>query len=291
MAAADNAERYVRLVGGDLVSSLITSTRTMRVEILRRETPSRMLWHFRQPELTLFWFRAGCEALHATIDGRPVSYRFSGTSNLAIFPARAEIQGEWEVGPSLDYTVVFLDPGFAAERLKTEIDSPLVAFGHEQLSRGLDELGREAATPDNFFDLFAEGWASQALALMARAARLPEPRAVELRGGLPGRSLRRVEDYVRANLAQSISVADLAAVAGLSKRHFLRAFQQSVGATPYRYVLGLRIEAAKRRLAATDDDLTSVALGSGFSHAQHFSTSFRNATGLAPSAFRRRHQS
>jgi AraC family transcriptional regulator len=287
-ARAGASERYVRLVGGDLVSSAITDTKTMRIENLRRVSRPKMHWHFRQRELTLFWFRRGCDSLRATIDGRSVEYSFSNKSNLAIFPAGSEIQGEWVVGPSLDYTVVFIDPDFVRDRLKTEIESPVVAFCHDQLTRGLGELCREAATPDNVFDLFAEGWGNQALAHMARVTRIAPPNKGVARGGLSPRSLRELEDYVRANLGLPISLSDLCSIAGLSKRHFLRAFQESVGATPHRYVLALRIEEAKRRLSETDDSVTAVALASGFSHSQHFANSFRTATGMTPSAFRQR---
>src|ERR1700688_1637862 len=85
-------DNYVRLVGGDLVSSIITDTPTMRIEVLRRETVGRMHWHFRQPELSLFWFGKGAERLRATIDGRPVERQFRGTSKLAIFPPAIEIE-------------------------------------------------------------------------------------------------------------------------------------------------------------------------------------------------------
>jgi len=282
------SQQFVRSVGGDLVSSVITNTDTMRIEMLRRVSTPRMHWHFRQPELTLFWFRHGAENLHATIDGRSVTYRFSGKSNLALFPSCADIQGEWTVGPSLDYTVVFLDPTFVTARLKANIDSPLVGFCHEALTRGLAELCREAATPDNVFGLFAEGWGNQALAHLARATRTVSDLGAR-HGGLSIRTLRVLEEYVRANLAQSICLADLCQIADLSKRHFLRAFSESVGTTPHRYVLGLRIEDAKCRLKDTDESLTNVALASGFSHSQHFSTTFRNATGMTPSAFRQRH--
>ena len=50
---------------------------------------------------------------------------------------------------------------------------------------------------------------------------------------------------------------------------------------------GLPQEEAKRRLLGSDDGLTTIALASGFSHSQHFSTAFRRVTGLTPSAFRR----
>lgn len=278
----------VRLVGGELVSSVITDTSSIRIENLRRVSKPRMHWHFRQSQLALLWFRKGCERLQATIDGRSIDHVFSSKFNLAIVPALSEIQGEWTVGPSLDYTVVFLERAFVVDRLRDEIDRPIMAFCNERLTRGLAELCHEAVMPDNIFDLFAEGWASQALAHIARAARPLYARSTSTvrRGGLSGRNMRRLEEYVRANLARPISVSDLSSIAGLSKRHFLRAFRETAGITPHRYVVGLRIEDAKRLLCETDDSVTAVALASGFSHSHHFSTSFRQATGMTPSAFR-----
>lgn len=287
MTLAHTPNPFVRLVGGDLVSSAITNTETMRIEVLRRISKPRMEWHFRQPEVTLFWFRSGAEDLRGTVDGRSVAHRFNRNFNLALFPACTEIQGEWKVGPSLDYVVVFLDPGFVHARLKVDIDRPLVGFAHESLTKGLAELCREAAAPDNVFGLFAEGWGTQALAHLARATHTAGREREVSRGGLPVRIVRQVEDYIRVRLAEPISLEDLCGVAGLSKRHFLRTFQESVGTTPHRHVLNLRIEKAKRRLTESDDDLTTIALASGFSQAQHFSTAFRRATGMTPSAFRR----
>jgi AraC family transcriptional regulator len=153
--------------------------------------------------------------------------------------------------------------------------------------RGLAELCREAVSPDNVFNLMAEGWATQALAHIFRVSKKGKQVRVELRGGLPVRSLRRIDEYVRENLAQSISLSELSGIAALSKRHFFRAFQESVGTTPYSYVLSLRIDEAKRQLSGAGGSIAEVALATGFSHAQHFSTTFKKATGLTPSAFRR----
>lgn len=279
---------FVRLVGAELVSSVITDTPSMRIEVLRRQTVGSMHWHFRQPELSLFWFGRGATRLRAKVDGHPVEKAFSRSSNLAIFPAAIEIEGEWNVGPTLDYTVVFLNPSFVGERLQNAITNSTIGFEHDGLTRGLAELCREAASPDNVFNLMAEGWSIQALAHISRVSERSHQPAVEARGGLPGRSLRRLEEYVRANLAEAICLQELSGIAGLSKRHFLRAFQESVGTTPYNYVLALRIDEAKHRLSQTDDSIVDVALATGFSHAQHFSTSFKKATGVTPSAFRQR---
>jgi AraC family transcriptional regulator len=287
MAGLQAPKSFVRMVGGDLVSSRITNTDAMRIEVLRRVSRPKMEWHFRQPELTLFWFRQGAENLRGMIDGCSAAHQFNGSVNLALFPAGMEIQGEWSVGPSLDYVVVFLDPEFVRARLKANIDRPLVGFAHDKLTTGLAELCREALAPDNVFGLFAEGWGTQALAHLARVTQVTGAEKLMSRGGLNTRVLRLLDEYIRARLAEPITLEDLRGVAGLSPRHFLRAFLASMGTTPHRYVLNLRIEDAKRRLVNSNEDLTGIASASGFSHSQHFSTTFRRATGMTPSEFRR----
>jgi AraC family transcriptional regulator len=289
MAEAITRLRYVRSVSGKLVSSQITDTESMRIEILKRTSRPKLQWHFRQPELTLFWFRKGCATLRATVDGRPVDRSFRGCGNLAFFPACVEIEGELDVDPEVDYAVVFLNPIFARTRLKSDIETAKIAFTHDALTRGLEELCREAASPDNVFDLFAEGWASQALAHISRVIRGGQPERKSPRNPLSSRSMRRLEEHVRGNLAERQSLAVMSGVVGLSKRHFLRAFKAATGTTPHRFVLRTRIEEAKRRLIETDEAITEVALASGFGSSQQFATSFRSATGITPSTFRLRH--
>jgi AraC family transcriptional regulator len=289
MAQAITTQRYVRSVSGKLVSSQITDTPSMRIEILKRTSRPKLQWHFRQPEFTLFWFRKGCATFRATVDGRPIDRSFRASGNLAFFPACVEIEGEFDVDPELDYAVVFFDPNFAHARLNSEIEIAKVAFAHDALTRGLEELCWEAAAPDNVFELFAEGWASQALAHISRLTRGDEFQRKTPRNPLSSRKMRRLEEYVRDNLAERLSLAAMSGVVGLSKRHFLRAFREATGTTPHRFVLRLRIEEAKRKLIETDVAMTDVALAAGFGSSQQFATSFRSATGLTPSSFRLRH--
>jgi AraC family transcriptional regulator len=54
----------------------------------------------------------------------------------------------------------------------------------------------------------------------------------DYRGGLPIARLRKIEDYVRAHLAESISIQTLAELAELSLFHFSRVFKQATGMTP-----------------------------------------------------------
>jgi AraC family transcriptional regulator len=84
------------------------------------------------------------------------------------------------------------------------------------------------------------------------AARLIEPRPSSdpadslASGGLVPWRLRRVTDYMAAHLGEDIALADLTALTGLSRAQFFRAFRQSTGQTPRRYLARLRLAAAPR---------------------------------------------
>jgi AraC-like DNA-binding protein len=107
------------------------------------------------------------------------------------------------------------------------------------------------------------------------------------RGGLPAGTLRRVRDYIEAQLATPIAIGDLASLAGLSRCHFSRAFKQSVGIPPHRYVMNRRVERAAQLIQRTDRPLSQIALDVGFSDQSHFSRVMARATGFTPLRLRR----
>ena len=107
------------------------------------------------------------------------------------------------------------------------------------------------------------------------------------RGGLAPATLRRVRDYVDANLAEPIDLASLAGVAELSPFHFARVFKQAEGVTPHRYVLERRVAKARRLLTDTDEPLGQIALTAGFADQSHFARRFREVVGLPPGEYRR----
>jgi AraC family transcriptional regulator len=73
--------------------------------------------------------------------------------------------------------------------------------------------------------------------------------AEDLRGGLPGWQQNRLTQYIEEHLADEVSLASLAHLVQLSPYHFSRAFKQSFGVPPHRYLTDRRIERAKRLLA------------------------------------------
>jgi AraC family transcriptional regulator len=279
---------YFRRKTGQIVSSVVAGTKGLHAEFIRRQYSAsvRSLWHLRQPRLVLLWIRSGTKKYHMDIDGRSMDANVEEGSDLLLIPPDTEVNAEFSVEGETHYSVTFLDRSLFG-RLNPELGRPIVVSSNEAVRRGLVELGREAAARDDAFDLFAEGWALQAMAHLSRLAGGHHANREISRGGLSVANLRRVQDYIHSTLPATVTLVELSRVAGLSRRHFLRAFRESVGDTPLGYVRTLRIEEAKRRLSQGNQSITEVALDCGFSHAQHFATAFRRATGLTPSAFQR----
>jgi len=106
------------------------------------------------------------------------------------------------------------------------------------------------------------------------------------RGGLPPGAMRRVREHVEAHLSESMDLAELAAIAGLSVYHFARAFKQSAGVTPHHYLVRRRIERAQDMLARSELPLSGIALATGFSDQSHLARHFRQMLGMTPGQFR-----
>ena len=93
--------------------------------------------------------------------------------------------------------------------------------------------------------------------------------------------------YVEANLAEPISLADLAVVAGMSRMYFASQFRAATGLKPHDYVLRKRIERAQHLLSGTSEALVEVALAVGFQTQAHFTTVFKKLVGATPRRWRR----
>ena len=110
------------------------------------------------------------------------------------------------------------------------------------------------------------------------------------RGGLPPGALRRVREFIETRLSQNFELGKLATIAGLSDSHFSRAFKQSVGVPPYRYMVQRRIAVAMELIRQSQRSLTDIALEVGFCDQSHFTRMFSHLEGESPGAYRRRHQ-
>ena len=106
-------------------------------------------------------------------------------------------------------------------------------------------------------------------------------------GGLAAWQIRRAKELIRENLTGDVPLAVLAAECGLSVRHFARAFRQSTGLPPHRWLLERRVDRARDLLTNCTLSLSDVAFSCGFADQSHFTRVFTTMVGASPGAWRR----
>ncbi|MEO6012209.1 MAG: AraC family transcriptional regulator [Devosia sp.] len=99
-------------------------------------------------------------------------------------------------------------------------------------------------------------------------------------------AIRRVLNHIDRGVTGNLSVDRLAAIAKLSRAHFVRVFTGAVGQSPSAHVQARRLQLAERLLVATDASIAEIASSCGFADANYFAKSFRRAFRLSPSEFR-----
>lgn len=185
-----------------------------------------------------------------------------------------------------DATLTF-DLAVLGERLATEFDAdattaPRLRFSDDRTWTLVNLLSDVVDDPDPSTQLYGDGLT---VAITARLFADP-PQPNEDSKGLAPWQLRRVVDYLDAQLPRRVDLADLAELAGLSQSHFSRAFKASTGMAPYRWQLDARIRRAQALLIETRASLDHVAEATGFADAVHFGRTFRKLTGATPAAWR-----
>jgi AraC-like DNA-binding protein len=102
----------------------------------------------------------------------------------------------------------------------------------------------------------------------------------------PARHLLRARDLADSRYFEALDVDDLAAAAGLSRAHFSREFRRTFGLSPHAYLLTRRLERAAALLRNTDRTVAEICLDVGLTSVGSFTTSFKRAHGMTPTAYR-----
>ncbi len=93
--------------------------------------------------------------------------------------------------------------------------------------------------------------------------------------------------FMQEEFRRGPTLGEIAKTVHLSPFHFHRRFSELFGQTPKHFLLECQIYAAKEELAARDKDLAKIATDCGFAHQSHFTSRFKQATGLTPTRWRR----
>jgi AraC family transcriptional regulator len=258
-----------------------------------RATPAQATGAFADHALGLYL--SGRHRIRREMAGRPVEgWSDPGTVNLT----PANVDAAWQAsGPSR--AIVLLIPSAFLSRVISEhwetdprnVEIIPQFLTHDPVIQGVaTHLARETLSGSPLEQLYAESaceFLAHHMIHSYSTLSAPPPRAS---GGLQARRLKLILDYIEENLAQPIALRQLGELAGISTRHFERAFRQAIGVPPHVYVLRKRVARAQNLLLGESGlTIEEIALRAGFSSSSHLSSAFRRHTGYTPTAFRRLH--
>jgi AraC family transcriptional regulator len=197
----------------------------------------------------------------------------------------------WETESATTKLSMYLSPALifsAADALGVNPDRVTIAPQLHVRDPRIEHIGRavkaELESLEPFGRLYGD---SLGLALAAHLVRTYVPvSGPRTFNRLSRRRLRRVVDYIQDNLAQDLSLAQLAHVIGMSPSHFKVIFKESVGLPVHQYVIRSRVEYATGLVTHSDLPLSDVALQAGFANQSHMARCMKRLTGLTPAALR-----
>jgi len=147
----------------------------------------------------------------------------------------------------------------------------------------VDRLEAELKSREQGFGFMATACFMQIIGLLSRCyGRSPSP---------DGRALLRIGEalsYLERNIHREVNLDELASIAHMSKRSFLRVFQSATGSSPLAWALQQRVNRACHLLRHSEKRITEIAFDVGFNDSNYFTRQFTKLTGLSPRNYRLR---
>jgi AraC-like DNA-binding protein len=277
---------FFRDVGAPLIQKKALSGPAVTIEWIERRGRGSVDWRYRQDRDALFYFEQGVVACHGALDGGRIDRPLDGATRLAFVEACSTIETEVEIAGRCFYWVAFIDKARLlgdGERKMRRFDSQ-IGFDNAALAMAVKSLRTELTRTDELSNLYIESWAIQALVLLHR---LFDEDQHQSKVRLTRNEISKVVEFMEASIARNITLECIAALVGLSPRHFRRLFRASTGVGPNEMFTNMRLERAARDLRDSQKNVTEISLDCGFSQSQHLATAFRRKFGLTPTEFRR----
>ena len=275
----------------ETVSRRARSWNGMAAEIIQMTRRERVDVRYRGPAHLLIVVEQGVRSAGETsVEGLPPATLRDLRRKMTFVPAGHRFH-EWQQ-PSLlsRATYIYFDPARLPLELELghsdALNTPRLFFEDSALWESALKLRRLIENPGCDSRLYLEALGVVLAHELMRPV-LSTRESAPARGGLAAWQQRILVDYIEENLAERISLAELAKLVRLSPYHVCRAFKESFGVPPHRYHTGRRIERAKALLAKPDCSVTEIGMAVGFSETSSFSAAFRKATGLTPTAYHR----
>lgn len=214
-----------------------------------------------------------------------------GDGNIVIVPATVAHQASWNQENT--FTLLFLGPNHLAQVAyeSMNVDRVELIPQFAKLDPLIYQLGRalqsEMESQRSGSRLFVDSLTTALSIHLLRQYTVRQQPLQTYSDGLPPRKLQQAIDYIQAYLAQDLSLEAIANTVEMSRYYFARLFKQSMGISPYQYVLQQRVERAKALLRSSSLSIAEIAHQVGFADQSQLTIQFRKFTGTTPLDYRK----
>jgi AraC family transcriptional regulator len=252
------------------------------------KVPALLIARHEHPEHFVHVVLSGSVMYEVTTRGR--TRRFTATPGTTFLLPRGTVdEVRWE-GPTHRLALA-MDPKLLTNAMEETRHGDVELTEHwdlidHHIPRLLEAMTADLLEGSPVGRLYGESLANALAVYLAGGYAVRRSVPVVYKGGLPGRRLKMVLDYIGDNLAEDLSLSQLAAVAGMSAHYFSALFKQSTGFPPHSFVLSQRIDRAKESLRDPRCSVLDAGMEAGFQNSSHFARAFRKLVGVTPRQFR-----
>ena len=230
-----------------------------------------------------------CFQAERRLDGKLKHYAH-GNGRVDVIPAFLNHWTNWN--QEVEFSVIAICPTLlnqtTQESMQREIELiPQFSINDPVIQQLALALKTEIQTGCLSGRLYGESLGTALAARLVQNYAVSKPALEFKANGLLPSQLARVIDYMKANLAQDLSISNLATLTSMSDSHFSRSFKQAVGISPYRYLMQQRVERAKQLLKQQVISISDIALDCGFANQTHLTKVFRQMAGVTPKAYQK----
>ncbi|MEO1353266.1 MAG: AraC family transcriptional regulator [Cyanobacteria bacterium J06635_15] len=227
-------------------------------------------------------------------DGLTTNRHVCKAGHVSIYPAGTSTQCDIYADSDYRYHCLQLKTEAISQSLSDAFDisqfdlSPQFSLTDPFLEAILRQFSQEMDTASSLDRLYVDSLSNTLFVHLLQRYATRKKEIPQYEEGLSRHQLRRAIDYIESHLEQDIKLADIAQLLGMSQYYFCRLFRQSMGVSPYKYVIQQRIGQAKRLLRRQQHmPIAEVALECGFANQSALNKHFRNLTGTTPKTYRR----
>ena len=258
-----------------------------------RYTSPATAYHYHRNTMEIFCVVKGRRECSIDTGGRAISYEFTGSEALIVFPNEPHVTGSNGIDPCDLYALQFdLSErenflGLNAENGRRLCEA-LLGLEHRHLTMTPIAFSLIKCAFDRFCEMTPESCCEGAaflVSFLCTLLHLPPVDSAPVEA--PNDRILRVVDYIAENISQPMTLKVLADYAGYSLSRFKALFREVTGQTPAQYISMHKVEQAKLMLRRPEKSVTDIAYDLGWSSSNYFCAVFKKYTNLSPMGYRR----